>query len=225
MRDRMNADVVKEDEEDEDAEDDNKEKRVMTYRKGSGGGSAQPCCQVQDCLSNMSIAKAYHRMHKVCEFHAKAPVVLISGVQQRFCQQCSRLGNLIFIIGWLNQFKLHELAKVYEKYKEQGDQKVAAIGVSASKWITFHGVSVNVTTDLTPFMKHSVRVGEMGYREVAAYLLDHDHFAKVPPTALVKITHSIFNVNDSVNWNKLTHSLRNTYLLCLSDKILKQSFL
>lgn len=104
MRDRMTADVVKDDEEDEDAEEDNKKKRVMTYsgRKGSGGGSAQPCCQVQDCLANMSIAKAYHRRHKVCEFHAKAPVVLISGVQQRFCQQCSRLGNLILINGIIN---------------------------------------------------------------------------------------------------------------------------
>lgn len=50
-----------------------------------------------------------------------------------------------------------------------------------------------------PGLKRSVRVGETGYREVAAYLLDYDHFAKVPPTALVKITHSIFNVNDGVN--------------------------
>ncbi|GFP95305.1 phosphatidylinositol 4-kinase gamma 6 [Phtheirospermum japonicum] len=49
----------------------------------------------------------------------------------------------------------------------------------------------------------SVRVGETGFREVAAYLLDYDHFANVPPTALVKITHSIFNVNDGVNGNKL----------------------
>lgn len=32
-----------------------------------------------------------------------------------------------------------------------GDQKVAAIGVRTSKWITFRGVSVNVTTDLIPF--------------------------------------------------------------------------
>ncbi|KAL7589663.1 phosphatidylinositol 4-kinase gamma 7 [Lactuca sativa] len=47
-----------------------------------------------------------------------------------------------------------------------------------------------------PGLKRSVRVGETGYREVAAYLLDHNHFANVPPTALVKITHSIFNVND-----------------------------
>ncbi|WCJ35771.1 Phosphatidylinositol 4-kinase gamma 7 [Euphorbia peplus] len=53
-----------------------------------------------------------------------------------------------------------------------------------------------------PGLKRSVRVGETGFREVAAYLLDHDHFANVPATALVKITHSIFNVNDGVNGNK-----------------------
>jgi len=50
-----------------------------------------------------------------------------------------------------------------------------------------------------PGLKRSVRVGETGFREVAAYLLDYGHFARVPPTALVKITHSIFNVNDGVN--------------------------
>lgn len=32
-----------------------------------------------------------------------------------------------------------------------GDQKVAAIGIRASKWITYHGIAVNVTADLTPF--------------------------------------------------------------------------
>lgn len=53
-----------------------------------------------------------------------------------------------------------------------------------------------------PGLKPSVRVGETGFREVAAYLLDEGHFANVPPTALVKITHSIFNVNDGVNGNK-----------------------
>eukprot|EP00252_Welwitschia_mirabilis_P027043 TRINITY_DN911_c0_g1_i1.p1 TRINITY_DN911_c0_g1~~TRINITY_DN911_c0_g1_i1.p1 ORF type:complete len:722 (-),score=149.56 TRINITY_DN911_c0_g1_i1:317-2482(-) len=49
-----------------------------------------------------------------------------------------------------------------------------------------------------PGLKRSVRVGETGVREVAAYLLDHDHFAKVPPTVLVKISHSVFNVNSDV---------------------------
>lgn len=53
-----------------------------------------------------------------------------------------------------------------------------------------------------PGLKRSVRVGETGFREVAAYLLDHDHSANVPFTVLVKITHSIFNVNDGVSINK-----------------------
>ncbi|GLJ18136.1 hypothetical protein SUGI_0320420 [Cryptomeria japonica] len=54
-----------------------------------------------------------------------------------------------------------------------------------------------------PGLKRSVRVGETGIREVAAYLLDHDHFAKVPLTVLVKITHSIFNVNKPMTKSKL----------------------
>ncbi|XWS23044.1 hypothetical protein CRYUN_Cryun29cG0087900 [Craigia yunnanensis] len=53
-----------------------------------------------------------------------------------------------------------------------------------------------------PGLKRSVRVGETGFREVVAYLLDYGHFANVPPTALVKITHSVFNVNDGVSGNK-----------------------
>lgn len=52
-----------------------------------------------------------------------------------------------------------------------------------------------------PGLKRSVRVGETGFREVAAYLLDYNHFANVPPTVLVKITHSVFHVNDGVNCN------------------------
>ncbi|OMO95964.1 hypothetical protein CCACVL1_05141 [Corchorus capsularis] len=47
-----------------------------------------------------------------------------------------------------------------------------------------------------PGLKRSVRIGETGYREVVAYLLDYENFAKVPPTALVKITNSVFNVNN-----------------------------
>lgn len=52
-----------------------------------------------------------------------------------------------------------------------------------------------------PGLKKSVRVGETGFREVAAYLLDYNHFANVPPTVLVKITHSMFNVNEGVSCN------------------------
>jgi hypothetical protein len=47
-----------------------------------------------------------------------------------------------------------------------------------------------------PGLKRSVRIGETGIRELAAYLLDHDNFAGVPPTALVKISHVEFHVNN-----------------------------
>ncbi|KAJ0795664.1 putative 1-phosphatidylinositol 4-kinase [Helianthus annuus] len=57
-----------------------------------------------------------------------------------------------------------------------------------------------------PGLKQSVKVGETGFREVAAYLLDHDHFARVPLTSLVKITHSIFNLNDCVIGNAIQNN-------------------
>lgn len=49
-----------------------------------------PKCQVEGCNRSLSDAKEYHRRHKVCELHSKAPRVTVQGVEQRFCQQCSR---------------------------------------------------------------------------------------------------------------------------------------
>ncbi|KAG7962170.1 hypothetical protein I3843_09G052300 [Carya illinoinensis] len=43
-----------------------------------------------------------------------------------------------------------------------------------------------------PGLKRSVRIGEAGVRESAAYLLDHSGFAGVPPTALVEISRVAF---------------------------------
>ncbi|KAM3251560.1 squamosa promoter-binding protein 1 isoform X1 [Capsicum annuum] len=81
-----------EEDEHESVEEDNKRKRVLSPsgRKLSGGGSSHPSCQVEQCTADMANAKPYHRRHKVCEFHSKSSIVLISGLQQRFCQQCSR---------------------------------------------------------------------------------------------------------------------------------------
>lgn len=38
------------------------------------------------------------------------------------------------------------------------NQKVAAVGVRAQKWVTYHGVALNVTTDMLPF-QHIVPCG------------------------------------------------------------------
>jgi hypothetical protein len=50
-----------------------------------------------------------------------------------------------------------------------------------------------------PGLKRSIRIGETGFREVAAYLLDYDNSANVPPMILVKICHPVFHMNESVN--------------------------
>ncbi|KAH9297014.1 hypothetical protein KI387_028696, partial [Taxus chinensis] len=56
--------------------------------------SQVPRCQAEGCKADLSNAKHYHRRHKVCEFHSKAPTVITGGVHQRFCQQCSRFHAL-----------------------------------------------------------------------------------------------------------------------------------
>ncbi|XVF18804.1 hypothetical protein REPUB_Repub11eG0054700 [Reevesia pubescens] len=75
------------------------EKKKKAYGKrgssgGGGGGVSPPSCQVEKCGLDLSDAKRYHRRHKVCEIHAKAPVVVVAGIRQRFCQQCSRFHEL-----------------------------------------------------------------------------------------------------------------------------------
>ncbi|KAK6134630.1 hypothetical protein DH2020_031640 [Rehmannia glutinosa] len=63
---------------------------------GGGGGAvtAPPCCLAENCGADLTGCKKYHQRHRVCEVHAKAPVVLVDGLRQRFCQQCSRFHEL-----------------------------------------------------------------------------------------------------------------------------------
>ncbi|XP_054784784.1 squamosa promoter-binding-like protein 7 isoform X2 [Prosopis cineraria] len=55
-----------------------------------GTAATVPRCQVEGCHVALLNAKEYHRRHKVCEMHSKAPKVVVLGLEQRFCQQCSR---------------------------------------------------------------------------------------------------------------------------------------
>ncbi|XP_030535494.2 squamosa promoter-binding-like protein 7 [Rhodamnia argentea] len=63
------------------------DRRCKTHH---GGATAVPRCQVEGCHVALGDAKEYHRRHKVCESHSKAPAVVVLGLEQRFCQQCSR---------------------------------------------------------------------------------------------------------------------------------------
>jgi hypothetical protein len=60
----------------------------------AGGNSSQqqqqPRCQVEGCGVDLSGGKTYYCRHKVCSMHSKAPLVVVAGIEQRFCQQCSR---------------------------------------------------------------------------------------------------------------------------------------
>lgn len=53
-------------------------------------GGQPPRCQVEGCSVDLSDSKAYYCRHKVCGLHSKSPMVIVAGLQQRFCQQCSR---------------------------------------------------------------------------------------------------------------------------------------
>nr|QTM66376.1 squamosa promoter-binding-like protein SPL6 [Osmanthus fragrans] len=52
--------------------------------------SRLPVCQVYGCNKDLSSSKDYHKRHKVCNVHSKTAVVIVNGIEQRFCQQCSR---------------------------------------------------------------------------------------------------------------------------------------
>ncbi|VFQ59297.1 unnamed protein product [Cuscuta campestris] len=71
----------------------------LPAKKGRSGGAVaqggQPArCQVEGCNQDLSDAKAYYSRHKVCAMHSKSPTVTVAGIEQRFCQQCSRFHQL-----------------------------------------------------------------------------------------------------------------------------------
>ncbi|XP_062192397.1 squamosa promoter-binding-like protein 14 isoform X2 [Phragmites australis] len=61
---------------------------------GASASSTPARCQVEGCNLDLSGAKAYYCRHKVCSMHSKAPRVVVNGLEQRFCQQCSRFHQL-----------------------------------------------------------------------------------------------------------------------------------
>ncbi|CAA0815992.1 Squamosa promoter-binding-like protein 3 [Striga hermonthica] len=63
-------------------------------RAGSGAAGQPPLCVVEECGAGLEGFKKYYQRHRVCVVHSKSPVVLVDGLRQRFCQQCSRFHEL-----------------------------------------------------------------------------------------------------------------------------------
>ncbi|KAL6539854.1 Squamosa promoter-binding-like protein [Orobanche hederae] len=63
-------------------------------RTGVAQVGQPPRCQVEGCKVDLSDAKAYYCRHKVCGMHSKSSMVIVAGIEQRFCQQCSRFHQL-----------------------------------------------------------------------------------------------------------------------------------
>lgn len=54
-------------------------------------------------------------------------------------------------IQFLQQYKILSFRKLGKTGVWVGDQKIVSIGVGVRKWVTFHGLGINVSTDLTLF--------------------------------------------------------------------------
>lgn len=71
-----------------------KKPKAAASSSSSSPRAQAPSCQVEKCAADLADAKEYYRRHRVCEQHSKARIVLVLGLQQRFCQQCSRFHEL-----------------------------------------------------------------------------------------------------------------------------------
>ncbi|KAK4387567.1 Octanoyltransferase LIP2p, chloroplastic [Sesamum angolense] len=94
-----------------------------------------PCCVVASHVPYHQ--SSYHKMDLHWYLRSLEEVV-IRGLSSAFAIEASRIEGLTGV--WV------------------GNQKLAAIGIKVSRWITYHGLALNVTTDTTPF-QHIVPCG------------------------------------------------------------------
>ncbi|XP_010500285.1 PREDICTED: putative lipoyltransferase-like protein, chloroplastic [Camelina sativa] len=99
-----------------------------------------------------------------------------------------------------------------------GNKKVAAIGIRVSKWMTYHGLALNVTTDLTPFnsivpcgirnrgvgsVKGLIEVGEHVNQDMCYTKLDDLELLDVAHESLLKEFSEVFQLQIEKQTGKL----------------------
>ncbi|KAL5568777.1 hypothetical protein UlMin_025352 [Ulmus minor] len=82
-----------------------------------------------------------------------------------------------------------------------GNQKLAAIGIRATQWITYHGLSLNVTADLTPFqwiVPCGIQDRQVGsIKELLGAVLDHpndSHLVDITQKSLIEEFSDVFQL-------------------------------
>ncbi|KAG2694997.1 hypothetical protein I3760_08G170500 [Carya illinoinensis] len=120
-------------------------------------------CQADECGVDLRMGKTYHKRHKVCESHSRAAVVLVSGVGQRFCQQCSKFHEISEFDD--NKKSCRErLAghnerrrKTHSKVKAEDEQKPSECRMNGSLLKATRNSNFGEMSDLrgSPNMKHS----------------------------------------------------------------------
>ncbi|XP_075079985.1 squamosa promoter-binding-like protein 3 [Nicotiana tabacum] len=82
-----NNDFDEEEETEEEEEESNLKRKRLNVEKKKGSNSEGPCCQVEKCGLDLSGAKKYYKRHKLCQVHAKAPIVFVAGLRQRILEK------------------------------------------------------------------------------------------------------------------------------------------
>nr|ALA04577.1 squamosa promoter binding protein-like 3d [Platanus x hispanica] len=175
MRETMNDDddydpdndeeqVETEEENDEEGEEKVEQRRKMVLMRASGASVNLHtlCCQADDCDADLGAAKRYHRRHRVCERHAKAAVVSVSGVDQRYCQQCSRFHEISQFDDTKRSCRKRLAGHNQRRRKthselqaEDGGEKLAEPNMKASSWgRPSHPGSVGMTLQKNHGFKH-----------------------------------------------------------------------
>ncbi|RCV19313.1 hypothetical protein SEVIR_3G391500v4 [Setaria viridis] len=72
-----------------------------------------------------------------------------------------------------------------------GDQKVAALGIHGSRMIVYHGLALNVTTDLTPFqMIDPCGIKDRGVGSIKQILQEASHGTEIDDTLLMDMAYN-----------------------------------